>query len=158
MVSISLLMRHCWPAWAIWPRLKCCSVRDQVCSSGWFNKADSPPPPQMDMALEHLACSQWLCSHDTVPCCSTCCSDLWQQMFQLHSIPKSMTIDLEEIPARIHHLVCFEFRNLLQFVLLLNWREADILFSQGGISYLYVISTLRKRMDGLRQTPRNMCI
>ncbi|KAF3855936.1 hypothetical protein F7725_016659, partial [Dissostichus mawsoni] len=27
--------------------------------------ADSPPPPQMDMALEHLACSQWLCSHDT---------------------------------------------------------------------------------------------
>lgn len=65
----------------------------------------------MNMAPEHLAlpCSQrTLCSHDTVPLWSTCCSDLGQQMFQLHSIQKSMTIDLEEIPARIHHVVRFE--------------------------------------------------
>lgn len=42
-------------------------------------------PPQAPSGLPR--------SHDTVPFCSTCWSDLGQQMFQLHSVPKSMTID-----------------------------------------------------------------
>lgn len=81
---------------------KLCSTLDQVYSCALIKWV----PSQMNMALEHLAlpCSQCLlCSHD----CSTCWSGLGQQMFQLYSIPKSMNIDLEEIHARIHHVICF---------------------------------------------------
>lgn len=106
LLSVKSLVR---PAWVSWPCVKLCSVLDQVYSSAWFNKVDSPP--HMNMDVEHLALpssQRTLCSHDTVPLRSTCWSDLGQQMFQLHSISKSMTIDLEEITARIHHVVCFE--------------------------------------------------
>lgn len=89
----------------------------------------------MNMALQHLALprSQWaLCSHDIVPLWSTCWSDLGQQMFQLHSIGKSMTIDLEEIPARIHHAVRFKLWKsaLLHFVLLLNGGKQAYFFAK----------------------------
>lgn len=56
-----------------------------------------PPADERGCAVEHLASpgSQWTPrSHDTAPLCCTCWSDLGQQMFQLHSLPKSMAIDL----------------------------------------------------------------
>lgn len=65
---------------------------DRVYSPAWFNKVDED-----GCAAEHLAPAgsrRTPRSHDTVPFCSTCWSDLGQQMFQLHSVPKSMTIDL----------------------------------------------------------------
>lgn len=58
----------------------------------WIPLAD-----ERGCAVEHLASpgsQRTPRSHDTVPFCSTCWSDLGQQMFQLHSVPKSMTIDL----------------------------------------------------------------
>lgn len=61
------------PAWVSWPCVKLCSVLDQVYSSAWFNKVDSPP--QMNVAVEHLALpwsQRAQCSHDTVPLWSTC--------------------------------------------------------------------------------------
>lgn len=97
------------PAWVSWPCVKLCSVLDQVYSSARFNKVDSP--------------RRWTWLWSTWPCPAPrglsvltilCRSgapvdqDLGQQMFQLHSVRKSMTIDLAKITARIHHVVRFE--------------------------------------------------
>lgn len=99
-------MRQCEPAWASWHCVELCSVLDQVYSSAYGlmlppNEHGSGAP---DFAVVPVGS---VCSHDTALLSSTCWPDLGQQMFQLHSVRKSVTIDLKEIPARSHHVFGF---------------------------------------------------
>lgn len=109
----------------------------------------------MNTALEHLALprsQRALCSHDTVPLRSTCCSDRGQQMFQLHSDLKKHDywFGRKSLPESIMLFALNCESAQLQFVLLLKMAGSGRSFCEAleAVSYFsWDISDLRRRVN-----------
>lgn len=132
LLSVPSLMRRYQPAWASWPCVTLCSVLDQVYSSAWFNKADSPrrwtwlrstwpcPAPSGLCVLTTLCRSGAPVARTSGSRCSSYIPSrkAWLLIWR-KSLPESImlfALNCESTP--------------LQFVLLLNGGGAGILFAR----------------------------